>query len=299
MINARTAIRETLAHALLATGIAALVRRVIWRDRVAILLYHDPSAATLDAHLAYLKTICDIVTLEQANTPGSGRPRAVITFDDGHAANAALLPVFQKHGVKPTIYLCSGVVAHPRIHWWKHPKVSPVDTDRWKLASNRERLDQLEKLGFVQDAPAHSQQASGLTKQEIDVMIPFVDFQSHTRFHPVLPNCDDTECAMEVEGSKQDIEQLTGLPCSHFAYPNGNYRERDIAALIAAGYKSARTCDVGWNDVKTDPFRLRAIEMQDESSVAWFAAQLSGIPMYVRNLLNGGSWRGLRLQRFL
>lgn len=297
MINAKALLRESLSRLMLGTGVVALLRRLAWRDRVAILLYHDPSVATLDAHLAYLKTVSDIVTLDQANTQGSGRPRAVITFDDGHAANAALLPIFKKHGVKPTIYLCSGVVAHPRIHWWKHPNVSPADTSQWKLTSNKERLEQLEARGFIQDAPTHPHVASGLSKEEIDAMVPYVDFQSHTRFHPVLPNCDDTECAMEVEGSKREVEQLTGVPCRHFAYPNGNYRKRDIAALVAAGYSSARTCDVGWNDANSDPFRLRAIEMHDESSVEWFAVQLSGIPMYVRNLLSGGSWRGLRLQR--
>ena len=56
------------------------------------------------------------------------------------------------------------------------------------------------------------------------------------------------------------MEQLTGAACEHFAYPNGDYGSREIATLEAAGYKTARTCDIGWNDHKTDPYRLKAFD---------------------------------------
>ncbi|WXK24246.1 polysaccharide deacetylase family protein (plasmid) [Mycetohabitans endofungorum] len=123
-----------------------------------------------------------------------------------------------------------------------------------------------------------------------------VDFQSHTRFHPILTCCDDAECEQEITGSRRDIERLTGRPCEHFAYPNGNYGEREIRLLRAAGYRTARTCDVGWNDDATDPFRLRAIDIHDDSSLAWFIAQLTGIPLFLHYARHGGGWRGRKPQ---
>jgi peptidoglycan/xylan/chitin deacetylase (PgdA/CDA1 family) len=296
MINTKAAIREFLFRAVLMTGLEAAVRRFVWRDRVAVLLYHDPSPETLDAHLQYLKSVCDIVSLSQVNTAGSGRPRAAITFDDGHAGNADLLPVFIKHKVRPTIYLCSSIVTQSRVHWWLHPNVTQADIDRLKNASNTERLSELSRLGYRQEAAMNAEEASGLTAQQIAAMLPYVDFQSHTRFHPVLPRCTDAECMDEVEGSKREVEQLTGTPCHHFAYPNGNYGPREIAVLGSAGYMTARTCDVGWNDAKTYPYRLRAIELGDDSSTLSFAVQLTGLPMFIRNLRNGGTWGGHRAQ---
>jgi hypothetical protein len=38
-------------------------------------------------------------------------------------------------------------------------------------------------------------------------------------------------------------------------------------------------CDVGWNDERTDPFRLKAFDIPDDASVTWLAAQLTGIPL--------------------
>lgn len=54
--------------------------------------------------------------------------------------------------------------------------------------------------------------------------------------------------------------------------------------LKATGYKTGRTTAVGWNDESSDPFRLRAFDIEDDSSVSWFAAQMTGVPLAWRNL---------------
>jgi peptidoglycan/xylan/chitin deacetylase (PgdA/CDA1 family) len=269
---------------------------MLWRDRVAVLLYHDPEPATLDSHLTYLKGICELVPLSDVNSPGRGRPRAVITLDDGHARNAELLPVFIKHGIRPTIFICSSIVAHSRQHWWLHPGVPTADIERLKRLSNVRRQTELSVMGFRQDETAYDGTGSGLTAEQIEEMRPCVDFQSHTRFHPILTHCDDRECYDEVLGSKREVEQLTGAACEHFAYPNGDYGSREIATLEAAGYKTARTCDIGWNDHKTDPYRLKAFDIPDNSSVEWFATHLTGIPLYLRYVRQGGGLMGRKPQ---
>ncbi|WP_338861484.1 polysaccharide deacetylase family protein [Mycetohabitans rhizoxinica] len=137
---------------------------------------------------------------------------------------------------------------------------------------------------------------TGLSVRQVKQMRARVDFQSHKRFHPILTRCDDVECEQEITGSRRDIERLPGRPCAHFAYPNGNYGEREIRLLRAAGCRTARTCDVGWSDDATDPFRLRAIDIHDDSSLAWFIAQLTGIPLLLRYAWHGGGWRGRKPQ---
>jgi peptidoglycan/xylan/chitin deacetylase (PgdA/CDA1 family) len=289
-------LRTLFTRFVFSSGIAAAIWRVFWRDRVAVILYHDPSPQTLDAHLTYLKTVCDIVPFSEVNTPGRGRRRAAITLDDGHARNADLLPVFVKHNVRPTIFICSSIVAQPRTHWWLHPGVAQVGVEQLKKMKNKERLGTLRAAGFKQDAAAGESRASGLSAEQIQAMRPYVDFESHTRFHPILTRCDDAECKEELVGSKQEIEQMLGGTCQHFAYPNGDYGPREIAMLKAGGYRTARTCDLGWNNHKSDPYRLKAFDIQDDSTVEWFSAQLTGITLYLRYLRQGGGWAGRKPQ---
>jgi peptidoglycan/xylan/chitin deacetylase (PgdA/CDA1 family) len=289
----KAVLKETFAQVVISSGVARMTRAMLWRDRVAILLYHDPDPATLDKHLTYLKEICELVPLNELSSPGTGRPRAVITFDDGHARNWTLLPVFIKHNVRPTIFLCSGVVGHRRTHWWLHPGAQQAGVERLKAQTNAERLSELVACGYRQDGEG---QPSGLSAEQIEAMRPFVDFQSHTRFHPVLTRCNDAEVEDEIIVSKHEVEAMIDNACEHFAYPNGSYGAREMRLLKEAGYRSARTCDVGWNDRSSDPFRLRALEIDDDASIRWFAAQLTGIPPFVRNLRSGGDWKGRRRQ---
>jgi peptidoglycan/xylan/chitin deacetylase (PgdA/CDA1 family) len=276
--------RTILTQAILLSGLPAVTRFLLWRDRVAVLLYHDPDPATLDAHLQYLKQYCDFIPMSEVNAPGKGRARAALTFDDGHVGNAALLPVFIKHGICPTIYICSSIVAHERTHWWLTPGAQRAGVKRLIKLPNAERLDELASHGFQQNARSNDAPVSGLSGEQIEAMLPYVDFQSHTRFHPTLTRLDDHECIEELAQSRQEVEQLTKAPCEHFAYPYGRYGSREVAMLKATGYKTGRTTAVGWNDESSDPFRLRAFDIEDDSSVSWFAAQMTGVPLAWRNL---------------
>ena len=256
-----------------------------WRDRVLILVYHDPKPEVMDSHLTYLRRIAEPVGLSDLYQSSNGRPRVVITIDDGHIGNRRLLEVFKAHGVRPTIFLCSCIAGTHRHFWWRHCAAVAAQVEHFKRLPNTERLSKLAEFGFWQDAEFDSPAA--LTGPDIARMKPSVEFQSHGRFHPVLTCCDDKECETEIVQSRHEIERLVGRDCVDFAYPNGNYGEREVAILKAAGYRTARTLDVGWNGAGTDPFRLRAVPVSDDSSPAWFAVQVSLIPAYFRYLRRG------------
>ncbi|SAK49576.1 polysaccharide deacetylase [Caballeronia temeraria] len=288
-MNSRIVLQEVLARGIKTFGFDVASRRLLWRDRVAVLLYHDPKPETLDKHLTYVKTLCDVIPLSQVASQGNGRPRAAITFDDGAAGNADLLPVFIKHNVRPTIFLCSQLVGRPAVHWWLLPAAKQAGIERLKRLSNRERLAELEKYG---SAECIAEDATGLTAVQLEQMRPFVDFQAHTRFHPILTRCDDSECEQEISVCKSEIESMLGISCEHFAYPNGNYTDREVRFVKDAGYKTARTCDLGWNDGRSDPYRLKTIVIDDDASLSWFAAQLTGIPVFLRYLRHARNLSG-------
>ena len=283
-MKAKRIMRECVARSLLWSGISGLVRRVLWGDKVAILLYHDPSPESLDRHLTYLSRTCEFISLADVNSPSNGKPRVVITLDDGHAGNVRLLPIFIKHKVYPTIFICTGIVGSRTKFWWQRERARLGGIERLKRLPNEERLAYLQAQGFLEHAEDAS---SALSLDDIETMKPWVDFQAHTRSHPILPLCNDAECESEISLSRTEVEKIVGSRCTHFAFPNGNYGPREIAILKASGYQSARTCDLGWNDTKTDPFRLKGIPVDDEASPAWLAAKLTGIPLYLRYAVSG------------
>jgi peptidoglycan/xylan/chitin deacetylase (PgdA/CDA1 family) len=122
---------------------------------------------------------------------------------------------------------------------------------------------------------------------DIDRMKAAVDFASHTRFHPVLTTCIDPDCADEIESSKAETEGLIQGPCLDFSYPNGDYGERELALVRRAGYRSGRTVDLGWNEARTDPFRLKVLGTSDVASVNRLAADLAGASGYLARLKDG------------
>ena len=107
-------------------------------------------------------------------------------------------------------------------------------------------------------------------------MAPHVDFGSHTRFHPILVNCTDEACRDKIVGSKQRLEELLGQPISDFAYPNGDGNGRERRFVADAAYQSARTLDIGWNDLRSDRMRFCAMPVDDDASINVLCAQMCG-----------------------
>jgi len=95
-----------------------------------------------------------------------------------------------------------------------------------------------------------------------------VQFGAHTVTHEELPTCDDGSAWQEIAASKAQLEQKVGMPIEHFAYPSGNYSGRDVEYVRKAGFRSARTMVRGWNNARSDPFKLKDLGPGDELSVA-------------------------------
>lgn len=281
--------REATARALRYSGVPYAIRRTGARDAATILLYHDPPADLLEQHLRYLAghyrfTTLDVVVDAIASGDWSQVPEraAVLTIDDGHRGNHALLPLFRRFGVRPTIYLCSQIVGTERRFWFQEPAA----TQDLKRLSNRERLEALKRLtGFEQERAYPGEPRQALSRDEILEMAPWVDFGAHTRFHPILPQCEDAEAWQEIAGSKRDLEALLGREIRHFSYPNGDYTAREIEYARRAGFASARTTDVGWTGRTSDPFRLAMMGITDDASVDMLTVQLTGIVSSVRRLV--------------
>src|ERR1035441_10495319 len=80
---------------------------------------------------------------------------------------------------------------------------------------------------------------------QINEMRDYVNFQSHTIFHPCLTKCNYDEAKEEILKSKIILERDYQLNINALAYPNGDYTNREIVICKSAGYKCAITVDAG------------------------------------------------------
>lgn len=292
----RSLAKSAAAAAFRYSGMPRLIRRLT-RDRVTIILYHDPTPEIVEAHLCYLSQRYTFITLDQVTdalhaSDWSGIPAGamVVTIDDGHRGNLALLEVFRRYGVVPTIYLVSEVVGTDRRFWFK---AGAMDADALKALPHAERLHWMEtRLGWNPER-AFEGPPQALTLNDIEAMKPYVDFQVHTLTHPILTTCTAEHARREISGSKARLEALLDQgERVHFSYPNGDYTDREVAMVRDAGFRSARTIDVGWTGPGADPYRLKMTGVADDASLNWMITQITGLPTFLKYARATGRWDG-------
>jgi hypothetical protein len=255
-----------------------------------ILLYHDPKPAVIDAHLEYLSKVSKIVSLPKLWSSFSDGPLAVITIDDGAVGNLNLNEVFQKHRVRPMLYLCTGTIFCNGGFWWNSVG-SKHEREKFKTLDNKVRKQLLNGSGFDETKKVTPRQA--IPVDRLQELQEWADLGAHTRYHPILIRCADQECEEEILGSKNELLPF-GIVLNDFAYPNGDYSDREVGFVKNAAFRSARTCDPGWNCLKTDPFRLKCLVIDDDASIDKFAVQLTGLTALTKlffRKLKGRVWR--------
>ena len=160
--------------------------------------------------------------------PAPENPVAV-TFDDGFASTFEhALPVLSRYRIPATMFIVAGRIGADND--WMHRRGRP-----------RRRL--------MDAAQIREMEAAG------------VSIGSHTLSHPRLPECRHDDKGREIGDSKARLEDLLGHAVEHFAYPYGQYDDRDRERVAEAGYRSACSTRSGFNNPGTDRFQLRRIEI--------------------------------------
>lgn len=281
--------RNIIYKVLRFSGLPYLFRELIQKDKVTILMFHDINKVTAEKTFSYLKNKYNIIDLNvfinahELNDKNRIPQKAlIITFDDGHIGNYEILPVIKKHKIPVTIFLCSSIINTNRHFWFKFKNQS-IGTEELKQKSNMEKLKILSKVGFKQEKEFDKPQA--LQKAQINEMIPYVNFQSHTMFHPILPKCDDEGASREIFSSKKDLEMEYNIKVSTIAYPNGDYSERDINLIKKAGYKCGITVDYGFNTIDSDMFRLKRLSVNDTLDINELIVKASGFWFFFKTMI--------------
>jgi peptidoglycan/xylan/chitin deacetylase (PgdA/CDA1 family) len=135
--------------------------------------------------------------------------------------------------------------------------------------------------------------AYALTSKQIREMSDNgVDIQSHTYSHSFLtakrhsslgPSQYSAWLRRELQGSREQLEAITGKPVRFLAYPYGDYDDALARRTAAAGYEAALTADFGSVKPGSDPFKLRRVVIYVDTNFAEFRRHLGPKILEVRN----------------
>jgi peptidoglycan/xylan/chitin deacetylase (PgdA/CDA1 family) len=89
---------------------------------------------------------------------------------------------------------------------------------------------------------------------------------SHSVTHANFARLKIDEQQRELEVSRCQIKEASGVDCVHFCYPYGEVGEVTPSLVSAAGYRSAvSTARPGWNRRGDNRFMLKRFSMPSES----------------------------------
>lgn len=252
--------------------------------------------------------------------PVADQPFAVFTLDDGFRDNAAhALPVFERHAVPFTIFVCKGLSERSHTMWWETAAALITRQKRLTLCLPAGRIDvdcsttRAKQAAF--DMVAHAvfsgdetksvaqldaaAQAAGInphalvaeTVMDRDELLalsqhPLVSYGAHTVSHRGLDAMTDTEILAELNDSADYVAGITGARPVTFAYPYGDARSatpRTAGYAEWAGFPLAVTTRPG----TLSPASLNAPQLLPRVS-------LNGLyqkSRYARALASGIPWR--------
>jgi peptidoglycan/xylan/chitin deacetylase (PgdA/CDA1 family) len=250
------------------------------------------------------------------NSEGLPDRSVVVTVDDGYADFCRIAaPVLARHEIPATLFVVSDFIDRKLWLWYDaiHYLVHAANRDgvSLNLGGRRETVRLVDRTGrnrlwekIADDVLPLSMQAKWARIEELAsdlaVTLPQVptpeyeaahweelrqldpkwfDVGCHTKSHAILSQCDKQELCVELENSKNAIEDRLERAVRSFCYPNGqrnDYDDRCVQAVRAAGYECAVVAHGGLVRANADPYRIE--RFSPSTALTAFRNELNGIP---------------------
>jgi len=275
----------------------------------------------------YLSGHFDIVSLKDAlafvnggqkNQSNSGKPKLVITFDDGWAGNFnVMLPMIKARNIPVTVFVATSGV-RDNLSYWDNTIINsfqgqgPVTLDlscaslgeyvidgqgagKWeqiysllldlkKLRPDKREIATESLMSQLDSSKEPSCSIVPMTVDELRKLASsaLVTIGAHSHCHSMLTQLDDAELRQSIETNKQLLESWTGREIKYFAYPHGNYDGRVISTLKDAGFECAFTTVPNVWDGSSAPFEIPRIGVGRFDTFDCFKIKASG---WLRNMV--------------
>jgi peptidoglycan/xylan/chitin deacetylase (PgdA/CDA1 family) len=258
-------------------GMIFVLHSVVDDDAVYVDQTLRCSTRQLETTLKWLRgQDVDFVGLDEAVLrlqDSNPRPFACFTLDDGFADNLThALPVMEKLGAPFTVYVTTGMVTREIDAWWVGlaalvrsqdrveltPQLSVECTD---LLGKKRAFKKLERC-IHQDFSLLPHLREVIAKSGIDCRAlvdrealsedqlrelsrhPLVTIGGHTVTHCNLAEASPSAVQWEIAENRRFLQDVTGQPVEHFAYPFGHERacgDREAQISRELGFRTAVT----------------------------------------------------------
>jgi poly-beta-1,6-N-acetyl-D-glucosamine N-deacetylase len=242
-----------LASLLILLGFVRRARKKAMRgDFILSIYFHSPSKREFENSIKWLKknkftflSTDDIYRIIKQKLP-IPKGSVILTVDDGWQSNENnIVEVADRHHVPVTIFVSTEPVEQGA-YWWSYlQKAKDFNYElppkaRLKKVSNDERIALVNEIKRDIALPREA-----MTVEQVKRIASskFITIGGHTDTHPILVNCDYEQAYHELKVSKEKLESWISDEVSCFAYPNGDYSEREIQVLNELGYKFAFSSD--------------------------------------------------------
>lgn len=329
-------LKHTYLKVLASGQIASFLRRALLRQKIVILMYHEVLEDEKDVEawtvvrssdffwqMEFLKRHFHVISLDEAlcllkkGVSWDGRPKAVVTFDDGYAGNVRyVLPILESLGIPVTVFVATGAVESGSLYWYDKVilALQSLESDvridlgvfglgafhltpegsgerRWtriqSLLTAMKSLLPLQRanaLDYIFQAVGESRngfsgQLSPMSIKDVEIISrsSLVTIGAHSHCHSILTQLSDTEVLQSIEKSRLLLERWTCRPIHLFAYPNGDFNAQVIKSVADAGFLCGLTTIDRPASAKDDCFTLPRIGIGRYDTHEFFAVRLSGI----------------------
>lgn len=299
----RAQLKSAVERGLLRSGFSALSKRRV-AGSTLVLAYHDivphgapiggdrslhlPQAAFAE-QLDVLAEACDVVSLETAlgSAPVSGRPRAVITFDDAYrGAVTAGTAELAARGLPATVFVAPSFIGGATF-WWDvlaDPERGGLDAAFRERALHelRGRDAEIREWALASGHRPHAGPAFMACATEAELAdaarSPGITFGSHTWSHPNLARATGAELHAELGEPLGWLRGRFGNVVPYVSYPYGAWSPAVERVAAALGYRAGFRIEGGWMPRATsNQFALPRLDVPSGISIDGFALRVAGL----------------------
>ncbi|CAM3882509.1 polysaccharide deacetylase family protein [Pontibacter korlensis] len=224
------------------------LNKALQGDYVLSIYFHKPTRREFEASIRWLQknnfNFLSTADLEKIVLQESPFPKGavVITVDDGWQSNEdCIAEVAKKYKVPVTIFVSTGPVEEG-VYWWSYAQearrrnIKCLSLKALKKLPNKSRL---EEIAEIKNLIYLDREAMTIDQVKTVADSDYVSIGGHSHSHPILVNCSAEQVHSEMSVSKIKLESWLEKDISCFAYPNGDYGEREIRTLQRLGYRLA------------------------------------------------------------
>ena len=289
-LSLRNRIANFLARTLIYSGaVKRACHKLQQGEYILSLCFHAPKKYFFESCIDWLSKngfhFISVGDLEKIIAKEMPFPKGavVITIDDGWQSNLDnIVPIADKYKVPVEIFISTEVVEKGSGYWWsyiveaKRMGLSKKPVEFFKTMDNEDRIKILEetktKIQLKREALTIDQ-VSEISKSH------FVAIGSHSFSHPILPRCSNEASKYEILHSKEMLEEWTGRQVKHFAYPNGDFSNREISFLKRFGYTMAFTTEQKYltKEKLATPYKLPRFMMVESATFEENICRIVGV----------------------